>query len=122
MSALLLLAGASILGLTELPTQKLVPGRCVTFLWTRTETPVRLAMVDEGAQTIRLNKGRQMVDIAKAGPGRYGGHGYDITLSLDYVDRRGLANGSVVETGSMRIETPGQDALVLPVGGMRACS
>lgn len=122
MIALLLLTAAPILGLTELPAQKLPPGRCVTFLWTRTETPVRLAMVDEAAQTMRLNKGKQMMDIARVGPGRYAGHGYDITVTLEYSDRRGLANGSVVDAGAMRIEMQGQDAMVLPVGGMRACS
>lgn len=122
MSMLAILTAVSIMGLTELPAQKLAAGRCVTFLWTRTETPVRIAMLDEAAQTMRLNKGKQMMDIARIAPSRYAGYGYDITVTLEYSDRRGLANGSVVDAGAMRIEMQGQDAMVLPVGGMRACN
>ena len=51
---LLAAAAASLMGLTELPPQAAAPGRCRLFLWARTETPFRIAMGDESAQTIRL--------------------------------------------------------------------
>ena len=43
------LAAATVLGLTELPPQKPVPGRCLSFLWVKTTPPLRLAMIDETA-------------------------------------------------------------------------
>lgn len=118
---LLSLLAPALLGLSELPPQKLVRGRCVTFLWTRTETPVRIAMVDEMARTMRLNRGRQMVDIAQQAPNFYAGHGYMVTLTLGFTEREGLAGGTLVDGGVMRIEVPSGEAVVVPVGGMRAC-
>ena len=109
------------LGLTQLPEQKLIPGRCVAFLWTRSETPVRIAMVDESAQFLRLARGRQILDIARVSPGIYAGHGMTVTLNLEFAERQGLTDGSLVESGVMRFDRPGQDSIALPVGGMRAC-
>lgn len=117
-------AAATLLGLTELPAQTLPAGRCYTFLWTRTAAPVRIAMLDETAQTLRLNKGKQMMDIARIGPGTFGGHGYIITLNLDFADQPAFANGTLIDAGSMRVElrAPGQESLAIPVGGIRSCN
>jgi hypothetical protein len=115
------LMAPALLGLTELPQQRLTPGRCVTFLWTRTEAPVRLAMLDETAQTMRLRRGRQMFDIARQGADFYAGHGYRVTVTLDYGQGQQIQGGNIVESGAMRIEADEGDAVVVPVGGMRAC-
>lgn len=114
---------AGLLGLTELPPQAAAPGRCRTFLWTRTETPVRIAMIDETSQTMRMRKGKQMFDIAQFAPGEYGGHGYKVSVRLEFARGGQIQNGAIIESGSMRIEqtTPGGEAIVLPVGGMRGC-
>lgn len=119
---------ASLLGLTELPPQAAAPGRCRIFLWTRTEAPIRIAMIDETSQTMRMQKGtgrgKQMFDIAKFAPGEFGGHGYKVAVRLEFASGSQIQNGAVIESGSMRIEqtTPGGDAIVVPVGGMRGCS
>ena len=114
---------AGLLGLTELPPQAAAPGRCRTFLWTRTETPVRIGMIDETSQTMRMRKGKQMFDIAQFAPGEYGGHGYKVSVRLEFARGGQIQNGAIIESGSMRIEqtTPGGEAIVLPVGGMRGC-
>jgi hypothetical protein len=114
---------AGLLGLSELPPQAAAPGRCRTFLWTRTETPVRIAMIDETSQTMRMRKGKQMFDIAQFAPGEYGGHGYKVSVRLEFARGGQIQNGAIIESGSMRIEqtTPGGEAIVLPVGGMRGC-
>lgn len=109
------------LGLTELPPQKLLPGRCVAFLWTRSETPTRLAMIDENARTLRMARGKQILDLPRVNPGVYAGHGMTVTINLEFAERQGLTNGALVEAGVMRFEVPGQESLSLPVGGMRAC-
>ncbi len=116
-------ATASVLGLTELPAQKAEPGRCLTFLWLKQEPPFRIAMIDEAARTMRLRRDRQMFDIAEIAPGTFGGHGYKITVVLDYAPTPGVAGGAIIDSGSMRIEplSAGTEAMSFPVGGMRSC-
>ena len=117
------IVAASLLGLTELPPQAAAPGRCRTFLWTRTEAPIRIAMIDETSQTMRMRKGKQMFDIAQFAPGQFGGHGYKVSVRLEFASSGQIQNGAIIESGSMRIEqtTPGGEAIVVPVGGMRGC-
>lgn len=123
---ILLMTTAALLGLTELPPQAAAPGRCRTFLWTRTAAPVRIAMIDESSQIMRLQKGtgrgRQMFDIAQYAPGEFGGHGYRVSVRLDFASNAQIQNGAVIDSGSMRIEAAeGGEAIVVPVGGMRGC-
>ena len=120
---ILLAAAATLLGLTELPPQAPAPGRCRVFLWAKTETPFRIAMLDESSQTLRLRKGKQMFDIAEIAPGQYGGHGYRVTVVLNYAPSPGITNGAIIDNGSMRIEQlqPGGEVMSFPVGGMRSC-
>jgi hypothetical protein len=117
------LAVASLLGLTELPPQAAAPGRCRIFLWTRTEAPIRIAMIDETSQTMRMRKGKQMFDIAQFAPGEFGGHGYKVSVRLDFAPGNQIQNGAIIESGAMRIEqtSGGAEAVVVPVGGMRGC-
>lgn len=114
---------AALLGLTELPPQPAAPGRCRTFLWTRTEAPIRIAMIDETSQTMRMRKGKQMFDIAQFAPGEFGGHGYRVAVRLEFATGGQIQNGAIIESGSMRIEqtSGGSEAVVVPVGGMRGC-
>jgi hypothetical protein len=124
---LLAAVASSLLGLSELPPQAAAPGRCRTFLWTRTETPIRIAMIDESSQTMRMQKGtgrgKQMFDIAQFAPGQFGGHGYKVSVQLQFSTGGQIQNGAIIESGSMRIEqTDGTgDTIVVPVGGMRGC-
>lgn len=122
MIALALLA-ASVMGLTELPPQKAEPGRCRIFLWTRTEAPLRIAMIDETSKTMRMRKGKQMFDINEISPGQFGGHGYTVTVNLEFAEGNAIQGGNLIRSGSMRLEQLGEGGqiLSLPVGGMRAC-
>jgi hypothetical protein len=126
MSAFVALA-AGLLGLVELPPQQAAPGRCRIFLWTRTEAPIRIAMIDESSQTMRMQKGtgrgKQMFDIAQFAPGQFGGHGYKVSVQLEFVVNSQIQNGAIIDSGSMRIEQTGGtgDSLVVPVGGIRGC-
>ncbi len=123
----LALLAAALLGLTELPPQPAAPGICRTFLWTRTEAPIRIAMIDESSQTMRMQKGtgrgRQMFDIAQFAPGQFGGHGYRVSVQLQFATGNQIQNGALIESGSMRIEDSSGtgEAIVVPVGGMRGC-
>ncbi len=123
----LTLLATALMGLTELPPQPAAPGRCRTFLWTRTEAPIRIAMIDETSQTMRMQKGtgrgKQMFDIAQFAPGQFGGHGYKVSVRLEFATGGQIQNGAIIESGSMRIEQTdgGAEAIVVPVGGMRGC-
>ena len=120
--SLLAILAASVMGLTELPPQKPVPGRCLSFLWVKTTPPLRLAMIDETAKTMRLRKGKQMFDISEIAPGQYGGHGYKVTVVLDFAPSPGITNGAIIDSGSLRIEQlAGGETMSFPVGGMRSC-
>jgi hypothetical protein len=109
------------LALGELPQQSVAPGRCVLFLWSRTEPPRRVAMVDESAATLRLMLDGKPMDLARIEPGRYAAGPLAATLSADFVDRPGMAPGSAIAEGALRLEQAGEDALVTPVGGLRSC-
>ncbi|MGQ5702427.1 hypothetical protein ACUJ46_10295 [Sandaracinobacteroides sp. A072] len=109
------------LGLGEIPPQKMASGRCVTFLWTRSEPQIRIAMVDESVGVLRMRRNGRVIDLRQTAPTRYAGHGLNVTVSVDYEQREGLSAGAVVESGALRVEAEGRDAIVVPVGGMRAC-
>ena len=109
------------LGLSDLPQQKLEPGQCVTMLWSRGQPPMRIAMVDDKAQTLRLRRNRKDVLLAATGPTSYAGDGLTIALDLSFRKTEGITDGAVIDSGSMEITDAAGEALILPVGGMRAC-
>lgn len=117
LSALLGLA----LVLQELPTQKLAPGRCVAFLWSRTMAPARIAMIDQTDNILRLRIDGKTVDLAQQSLGVYARPGLTVRVTLDLGERSGLSQGMVIDRGSLRIEPDGEDSQVLPVGGLSAC-
>lgn len=121
---LLAAAAAGILGLGELPPQKLEPGQCLTFLWLKRATPMRIAMIDEAARSMRLASGKRSFDIPEVAPGEYAGNGYRIIVHLDFGARPGMVDGAVIDSGSLRIEPADQQqmAMSFPVGGMRSCA
>ncbi len=119
MTALPVLAlAASALSLGELPPQRLEPGRCVTFLWARTNPPRRVAMLTEAPQSLRVVHRRRLLDLA---PGAewmsFASPDLIVTLTVEFTDRAG---GSVAE-GALRLEEPGKDVIVVPVTGLRHC-
>jgi hypothetical protein len=109
------------LPLGELPPQKLAPGRCVTFLWTRTEPPMRIAMADEAARTLRVSHAGKPADLAATGPSSYASERIGIVLDLDITEREGMTEGAIISQGALRVDEPGRDSVVVPVGGIRAC-
>jgi hypothetical protein len=109
---------ASALNLGELPPQKLVPGRCITFLWARTQPPRRVAMLTEAPLSLRVSHRGRVVDLP---PGAefmtFASADLIITLTIELTERAG---GSVAD-GALRLEEPGKDVIVVPVAGLRAC-
>jgi hypothetical protein len=119
---ILALLSLATLGVSQLPPQKLVPGRCVVFLWTRSETPVRFAMLDESARSLRIVRGKQQIDLPQTAPETYAGAGLSVSVRLEISERAGLTSGALVDSGVVRFDVPGKDSEAFPVGGIRACS
>lgn len=107
--------------LTELPTQKLEPGSCATFLWTRTEPPKRIAMIDERNGSLRIQEGKKPRTLPQAGPSTYSDATVSITLDLDIERNPNLTDGALVQAGAMRIDRPDGSSDILSVGGIRGC-
>jgi len=105
----------------ELPQQKLTAGRCVIFLWTRSEPPRRIAMADEAAKTLLVHYRGKPLLLPSTGTGSYGSSALSITLDLDIVGREGLSDGAIVSQGSLRVDQAAKDSMVVPVGGIRGC-
>lgn len=126
-----LLALAASLG--ELPQQRLEPGRCQLFLWTRAEPPRRVAMALDRPDQLRVmidGRPRDLPLLAREGSGvatgfgpraRYGDATLSVSFDIDLVTRPGLIDGAVVRAGVMRLEPAGGPAEVVPVGGLAAC-
>lgn len=119
---LLAMLSAAAFGLTELPQQRLDVGQCLTFLWTRTEPTVRIAMIDEKAGTIRLMRNGQLADAPRIAPGRYQLDALTVRLDLDLEQPGGLTDGSIIRQGSISLDQPGAESVVIPVGGIRGCA
>lgn len=105
----------------ELPPQKLIAGRCVIFLWTRSEPPRRIAMADETARTLLVHYRGKPLLLPSTGTGSYAVGSLSITLDLDIVGREGLTEGAIVSQGSLRVDQTDRDSNVVPVGGIRGC-
>lgn len=118
---LLAVLSVAAFGLGELPPQRIAAGQCLTFLWTRTEPPLRIAMVDEKARTLRLARDGRVVDAARTAPGTYQLDALTIRLDLDLEQRPGLQDGNIVKNGTISLDQPGQDSVVMAVGGIRGC-
>jgi hypothetical protein len=121
--ALLAQAAASmpLADFAELPPQKLSGSGCVIFLWTKGKPPRRIAMADETARTLLVQYRGRPLQLASTGPTSYASTSLSITLDLDIVGREGLSEGALISQGSMRVEEPGKDSSVVPVGGIRGC-
>lgn len=118
---LLAMLAAGAFGLGELPAQQMAPGQCLTFLWTRTDPPLRIAMIDETARVIRLQRNGRVVDALRIGPGTYGLGDLTLRLDLDLESRQGLKDGNIVTGGTITVEQDGTDSVVMSVAGIRGC-
>lgn len=111
--------------------QQLPDKGCAAYLWSATDRQL-VAMATADPATIRIAIGGRTIDLARSagdGPGRLGfadAAEYrrdDITarLTMDIVQQEGLTAGAKVPTGSLQIDRPGQDGIVVPVAGLIGC-
>lgn len=125
--------GIAGLPLGPIGKQALPAKGCAAYLWSAgTENALVAMAVAEPAQ-LRLAIDGKIADYARtAQSGGGGGYGFsaigeyrggDVTATLDMavVPRAGLSNGAAVPEGTLRVDRPGKDSIVLPVAGLIGC-
>lgn len=118
--------------LDALQAQKLSPGRCGLFLWSRTERPVFIMFATEAPAeaTVRIGgRNRQLARKITSGE-RVLGHfekqtfangQYSLEVELIYDVTRPIQDGAIIKQGVMRTVDKKGFATVMPVGGMIGC-
>lgn len=118
--------------LDALSAQKLSPGRCGLFLWSRTERPVFIMFATEAPAeaVVRIGgRNRQLARKVTSGE-RVLGHfenqtfangQYSLEVELTYDVTRPIQDGAIIKQGVMRTIDKKGFATVVPVGGMIGC-
>lgn len=118
--------------LEALSAQKLSPGRCGLFLWSRTQQPVFIMFATEAPAEAMVRIGGRDRKLARKTTGgeRVFGHfekqtfssnQYTFDVELTYDTSRPIQDGAIIKQGVMRTTDKKGFATVLPVGGMIGC-
>lgn len=129
---LLMLQAVPSLG--DLPPQSLPQAGCAAYLWSVGDQQRRMvAVATAAAGVLRLSLDGRATDLARAGPaaggpyglegeGVYRGPAANARIALEIVTREDLRDGAIVPTGTLTVERPGSDAMVVPVAGLIGCA
>lgn len=120
------------LRLEALASQKLSPGRCGLFLWSRTQQPVFIMFATEtpAEATVKVGgRNRQLARKSTAGERVFGhfekqtfaNNQYSLEVELTYDLSRPVQDGAIIKQGVMRTVDKKGFSTVLPVGGMIGC-
>lgn len=115
--------------------QKLPAKGCAAYLWSAADRQL-VAMAVADPATLRLSLGGRTIDLARstdsaadgvasklgfAASAEYRGGDVTARLAMDIVQQDGLTAGAKVPEGSLQIDRPGQDGIVVPVAGLIGC-
>jgi hypothetical protein len=118
--------------LQALKSQKLTPGRCSLFLWSKTERPVFVLFATEDpAQALVKIDGREYRMSRKTASGdaifghyekqSFVGGKFRFDLDLTYERNDKVQDGAIIERGVLRSRDKAGFETILPVGGMIGC-
>jgi hypothetical protein len=126
---------ASVDGLPigAIPKQDLPAKGCAAFLWTRGPSHALVAMATADPAAIRMTIDGKVQDFAMTAQNGAGGYGFsatteykgaDLTATLDMTiaESAEMKGGARVEDSTLRIDRPGRDSIVVPVGGLIGCA
>ena len=126
---------ASVDGLPigAIPKQDLPAKGCAAFLWTRGPSHALVAMATADPATIRMTIDGKVQDFAMTARTGAGGYGFsasteykgaDVTATLDMTitESADMKGGARVADSTLRIDRPGRDSIVVPVGGLIGCT
>jgi hypothetical protein len=122
--------GLPIAGLAR---QSMPAQGCAAYLFSGGKTRTLVAVASAAAGTLRLAVEGPPADYARGtqvGSVGYGlgatteYRGGDVTATLDLTvqTRKDLTQGAVVDSGTLRIDRPGKDSIVMPVAGLIGCT
>lgn len=105
---------------------------CAAYLWSAGTINALVAMAVADPAQLRLAIDGKIADYARTSQTGDGGFGFaavgeyrggDVTATLDMtvVPRANLSNGAAVTGGTLRIDRPGKDSLILPIAGLVGC-
>jgi len=115
--------------------QKLPAKGCAAYLWSAVDRQL-VAMASADPAMLRVSLDGRIVDLARSAQGGADGNGAklgfadgadyrgkDVTarLTMDIVQQDGLTAGAKVPQGSLQVDRPGQDGIVVPVAGLIGC-
>lgn len=115
------------LPLGTLPKQDLAAGQCALFLWKAGQDARLIAMARLEPAIARIVIRGRIVDLARADGGktfedaRYAGPAATLRIGVVLEQTPGLARGAVVRSGTVELDLPGGEGVVVPVAGMFAC-
>ncbi len=136
MIALLLALQAVAPAQTVLPSalapQTLPKEGCAAYLWSVSDRKL-VAVANAEPATLRIALGGRPVDYARtaqsgvggfgfAATTRYGAAGISFALEMIVSTEAELTDGGLVQQGTLTIERPGADALLMPVAGVIGCA
>lgn len=126
---------ASIDGLPigAIPRQDLPATGCAAYLWTTSGTRAFVAMAQADPARLRLSLGGRITDLdrtAQSGAGGFGfgetnayaANGITVKLTMTIETRESLTGGAVVTDALLQLDRPGQDTVLIPVGGLIGCA
>lgn len=117
--------------LSAIGQQALPATGCAAYLWNIGDRSLVAMAVAEPAQ-VRLAIDGKVADYARTAQNGAGGFGFaatteyrggDVTATLDLTiaTRADLSAGAAVPEATLRIDRPGKDTVILPVGGLIGC-
>ena len=115
-----------------LPQQDLPAKGCAAFFWTGGNTHALVAVANADPAQLRLSIGGTVTDFARAAQQGIGGFGFagvteyqagevKATLDMTITTRPDLKDGAAA-SATLAIDRPGQDGIVVPLGGLIACT
>lgn len=131
-AAFTLAASPAALQLEEIPVQRLEPGQCTLFLWTRDSPPRRVFMALQAPAIARVRVAGRVVDLPRVGwegaavfghPAvqRYAGDGLELTVRIETDGRSGLVGGAVAPRATIEYRAEGGWETVVPAAGIVGC-
>jgi len=114
--------------------QALPASGCAAYLWSlagdrtlvamASATPARIRVAVDGSPPADLAwaSGEGMPALGLAPVSTYKAADVTVTLALTITTRPDLKAGAVVSQGTLTVERPNRDTLVLPVGGLVGCA
>ena len=113
-------------------TQKLPAKGCAAYLWSMDVGRQLVAMATADPAQIRLAIDGKTTDYAMTtqspaigfgfgGVTQYRGGDVTATLDMAVAVRADISAGATVTSATLRIDRPGRDTIVMPVGGLIGC-